>query len=83
MKITVICGALALCASSASADISYVESQFGITFDGCDYEELINLKNGYVWECSEYGYTYHYGVMTVLEVNGSMMLCVGDVDDAI
>lgn len=70
-------------AGSASADISYMESGYGITFEGCDYDKIINLKNGYVWECSEYGYTYHYGEMTVLEVNGKSKLCVGDLEEAL
>lgn len=60
-----------------------MESGFGITFEGCDYEKIVNLKNGYAWQCSEYGYTYHYGQMTVLQVNGSAKLCVGDVEEAI
>lgn len=83
MKIAIICAALALCATSASADITYIQSQHGVTFNGCDWDTLVNLKNGYVWECSEYKYTYHYGFMTVLNVNGTSMLCVGDVDSAI
>lgn len=70
-------------ATTSHADINYLESGFGVTFEGCDYEEIINLKNGYVWECSEYGYTYHYGNMTVLEVNGRSKLCVGDLEKAI
>jgi hypothetical protein len=74
---------LALAASPAAADISYLESGIGITFEGCDYDRLINLKNGYIWECGEYGYTYHYGKLTVLDVSGNTMLCVGDVDAAI
>lgn len=68
---------------SANADMRYLESGIGITFEGCDYDRLINLKNGYVWECSQYGYTYHYGKLTVLQVNGNSKLCVGDLEDAI
>jgi len=74
---------LGLISSAANADISYMESGVGVTFEGCDWDKLINLKNGYVWECGEYGYTYHYGTMTVLEVNGTSKLCVGDVEEAI
>ncbi len=73
----------ALVAGEASAEISYLESGIGITFDGCNYDKIINLKNGYAWECSEYGYTYHYGEMTVLEVNGKSKLCVGDLEEAL
>ncbi len=70
-------------ATTSHADINYLESGVGVTFEGCDWEKIINLRNGYVWECSEYGYTYHYGTMTVLEVNGRSKLCVGDVEEAI
>lgn len=67
----------------ASADIKYMESSIGITFEGCDYDKIINLQNNYAWECSEYGYTYHYGSMTVLEVNGNAKLCVGALEEAL
>ncbi len=70
-------------ATAANADFKYLESGFGITFEGCDYDKLVNLKNGFVWECSEYGYTYHYGSMTVIEVNGNTKLCDGDLEEAI
>ncbi|WP_273524980.1 hypothetical protein [Rhodosalinus sediminis] len=84
MRYLLISTSLALASGTAvSADISYLESGIGVTFEGCDREKLINLKNGYVWECGEYGYTYHYGTMTVLEVNGTTKLCVGDVEEAI
>lgn len=83
MRLSVLVVLAACIVSPARADISYLESGIGITFEGCDYDKLINLENGYVWECSEYGYTYHYGVLTVLEVNGTSKLCVGDVEEAI
>lgn len=83
MRIIALATLVMLSATASRADIRYLESGFGITFEGCDYDELINLQNGYVWECSEYGYTYHYGRMTVLEVSGKAKLCVGDVDEAI
>jgi hypothetical protein len=83
MKFAALTLGMVLLAGVASADIRYLESGIGVTFEGCDYEKLINLRNGYVWECSEYGYTYHYGTMTVLEVNGRSKLCVGDVEEAI
>ena len=66
----------------ARADISYLESSIGIEFEGCDFDKLINLRNGHVWECSEYGYTYHFGTLTVLQVNGTSKLCVGAVAEA-
>ena len=75
--------ALLFAAESARAEVRYLESGIGITFDGCDFNKLINLENGYVWECSEYGYTYHYGRMTVLDINGRAKLCVGDLERAL
>lgn len=83
MKIAFLAASMMTVATAANADITYLESGIGITFEGCDYDKIINLKNGYVWECSEYGYTYHYGDMTVIEVNGNSKLCVGDVEEAI
>lgn len=83
MKVGLLAIGLAMLPAAADAEISYMESGIGITFEGCDYGKLINLENGYLWECSEYGYTYHYGRLTVLEVNGNTMLCVGDVEEAI
>lgn len=83
MKIALLAASMITVATAANADIKYLESGIGITFEGCDYDKIINLKNGYAWECSEYGYTYHYGDMTVIEVNGNSKLCVGDVEEAI
>lgn len=83
MKITALAAIVILSATASYADISYLESGVGIEFEGCDYEKIINLRNGYAWECSEYGYRYHYGQLTVLEVNGRTKLCVGDVEEAI
>jgi hypothetical protein len=83
MKIAFLAASMITIATAANADIKYLESGIGITFEGCDYDKIINLKNGYAWECSEYGYTYHYGDMTVIEVNGNSKLCVGDVEEAI
>ena len=83
MKLLIISAAAMLITSQASADIQYLESGFGITFQGCEYDKIINLKNGFAWECSEYGYTYHYGELTVLDINGTSKLCVGDVEEAI
>lgn len=83
MKLAISATFVILVATAASADIKYLESGIGITFEGCDWEKIINLKNGYVWECSGYGYTYHYGTLTVLEVNGNTKLCVGNVEEAI
>mgnify|MGYP001279914786 CR=1 FL=1 len=83
MRRAILIAITTLIASTANADIRYLESGIGITFEGCDYDKIINLKNGYVWECSEYGYVYHYGTLTVLEVNGISKLCVGDIEEAI
>jgi len=82
MKLVITNAISMLIATTAFAEIKYLESGIGITFEGCDWEKIVNLKNGYVWECSEYGYTYHYGTLTVLEVNGNAKLCVGDVEEA-
>ena len=72
-----------LVSGAANADLTYSEIGVGVTFDGCDFDKLINLKNGNVWECDRYDYKYRYGNMAVVEVNGSAMLCVGDVEEAI
>jgi len=74
---------LALVSGAAGANIVYLESGIGVTFDGCDFDKLINLRNGYVWQCSHFRYTYHYGKVTVLSVNGTTLLCVGNVERAI
>jgi hypothetical protein len=29
-------------------------------FEGCDYDKLIGLDNGMIFECSEYNYSYAY-----------------------
>lgn len=36
------------------------------TIDGCEYEKLIKLSDGYFFECSEYNYVYHYGAVRVM-----------------
>lgn len=77
-----ILAALTCLATGAAAEVSYLESNIGIEFNGCDYQKLINLKNGYVWECGEYGYAYHYGALTVIQVGQTSKLCLGDVEDA-
>lgn len=74
---------LALLAGHAQAQISYFESNPWVEFEGCDFGRLVNLENGYLWECNEFGYAYHYGTMTVIEVRGNTKLCVGDLDAAI
>ena len=74
--------AITVAATPAAAQINYLEGNY-VTFEGCDYDKLINLNNGYAWQCSEYGYAYHYGQMTVLEVNGRTKLCIGDLEEAI
>lgn len=82
MRTAIICATLVLAAGAARADISYLESGY-VTFEGCEWDKLIDLQNGYVWQCRQYGYRYHYGKMTVLEVNGNMKLCVGDLEEAV
>jgi len=37
---------LALVSGAAGANIAYLESGIGVTFEGCDLDKLINLKNG-------------------------------------
>lgn len=69
--------------STSTADIRYQEMYPPNGFDGCEYGKLINLGDGYVWECTEYNYYYHYGTLTVLEVDSDIVLCIGNIDQAI
>ena len=36
------------------------ETKVDGTFEGCDYDRIINLKNGLLFECKQYGYSYGY-----------------------
>lgn len=83
MKACSVSIAIFILATKANAELSYLESGIGIEFGGCDYEKIINLRSGYAWECSEYGYAYHYGTMTVIQVNRRAKLCVGDLEEAL
>lgn len=46
MKLLFLSAGLALFTGAASADIRYLESGIGVTFEGCDHEKIINLENG-------------------------------------
>ncbi|MDF1710523.1 MAG: hypothetical protein P1U72_20740 [Paracoccaceae bacterium] len=78
----VITSGYLLLAPVVQAQMSYLESGPGVTFEGCDFDKPINLANGHIWVCSEFGYRYHFGQMTVIQVNRTTKLCVGDLEEA-
>lgn len=54
-----------------------VHEQCCISFDGCEHDKAYTL-GAYIFVCSEYGYSYNYGDITIISDSRNFYMCIDD-----